>query len=171
MNGSAIQADYLVAREPLHEDTELCSSCGAKCCKRGPGIAFPRDFGATHAEIERNVRTAMATGLWTVSYMYGDIGSTRQRGRSAFYVRPSAVGAYGLLDDSSHGRCGLLSKDGCRLPRDRRPTQCRALVPTNGESCNLVGSCTMKHAAVAWFAFNAFLKSIVEESVERDAVA
>lgn len=112
-----------------NEDPSSCGPCGGKCCKSAPGTYHPDDF----AELAPDLSTALDIGSVTLDCWDGDFEDTA--GPSVYYVRPPVVGKEGQrIDAGWGGRCTFLRPTGCALRFDRRPQQCRDLVPVAGNS-------------------------------------
>ena len=93
------------------ESKLLCSWCGGKCCKRGPGKAWPSDF---NPDVEAGVRAALATGRWEIVESWAIPGD-------AFYPRPR-------MTRDMDGWCTFWHMvSGCELPYAKRPRECRLL--------------------------------------------
>ncbi|MBO8160280.1 MAG: hypothetical protein H0Z24_01475 [Thermosipho sp. (in: Bacteria)] len=107
---------------------ELCKKCGGKCCKYYPGIALPKDFGNSRKEILNNLIRVFKSGLWTIDWI--------DRKKDLYFVRPSIKGYEDVLfDHSIQGECVFLTKNGCSLPIERRPTGCLLLEPIENGKC------------------------------------
>ncbi len=115
-----------------NENSEICTGCGGKCCKNMPGIASPEDFGAPDRERLRvRLQEAFASGRWTIDHWHGDPREGCDEYEQVYYVRPATVGSFSRFDAFGGGRCTFLTDSGCEFSWADRPTQCRALVPSD----------------------------------------
>ena len=119
---------------PNYENRKLCSKCGGKCCKHMPGFAEPFDFGAPNTDkMKRLLFARLSSRKWSLDWYIGDSKKGGQMGR-VLMPRPSrevTIGKFGGLFDGAWlgGRCALLTDNGCTLPHDERPVDCRMLEP------------------------------------------
>ena len=139
-----------------NERPEVCTTCGGKCCQNAPGGYFPSDFGDTEAEIRAGVQAALLGGTAALS------GYDEEP-----FVHPPIQGYEGIVQEvavvSPFARltgvypkspCANLTPAGCSLEFDRRPTQCRVLVPDpEGKVCRLPSSVSDEACREAWAPF------------------
>ena len=127
------------------ENSEICKACKGICCKTSPGICFPDDFDK---EGKPSLEEAMASYNYCFDYWEDD------REETSFFVRPAEKGHdKELIHASWGGECAFLSKQGCLLKHDARPTQCRELIPVDstGNDCRMSDEKYSKeNAAIAW---------------------
>ena len=145
------------------EARAVCAACGGKCCKRIPGNAYPEDFAPN---VEKNLREAIASGLWAIDCWEGDLDDTYD----PMYVRPQTKKGHmerRLFDRSWGGECVFFHENvGCVLPFEKRPKECRMLEPRKGGGC--FDHCGDKaNAARHWRTYQRLLKEIVREGEDR----
>lgn len=105
-----------------------CASCG-QCCLSLPGQFYPADLGETVEQRRAKTAALLRTGLYSLDWWEGGTADRPDLYR-VLHLRPSTIEARGHIYDASWGgACVMLSKDGCTLPREDRPTVCKALVP------------------------------------------
>lgn len=137
---------------------DLCAPCGGKCCQRGPGAYWPADFGATDAEI----RTALRAGFETGTICLDDHSEDS-------LVRPSIRGQTDIVQPIritfgvGHNPCSNLTPQGCSLDFERRPTQCRALVPDPENGCMLPKDLSDNACRRAWASYRDLFAEFREE--------
>lgn len=95
-----------------HADAQLCRQCGGLCCQGHPGVwvepqRFLHAFDLPAPSSPAGLQHRLPAGV-----------GLRQ-------IDGVAIPA----PDQQPGGCIFLTSDGCRLPADRRPCQCLALVP------------------------------------------
>lgn len=112
-----------------------CAACG-QCCMRMPGMFVPADL---EPDFDFNVEYLLRTGNYSVDWYEGDVvagGGMDQ----IYFLRPSTLqGRKMLFDPSWGGVCVMLGKNGCTLPREGRPTVCKALVPSQSGATDCRG--------------------------------
>ena len=128
---------------------DICAPCGGKCCQTAPGAYFPADFGTTDAEIRASVRAALLAGTAALSdYDEDPYVRAPIRGRTGIVQE---VVVFRFAFERSKSPCANLTATGCSLEFDRRPTQCRALVPDPaGKLCRLPSSVENDACREAW---------------------
>lgn len=117
-------------------NTALCTACGGYCCKNYPGITDPADWSPTLNKDEMivNLAAALKSGKWSIDWWEGDprgkVGK-KHRVSVGYFVRPAVKGNEGRMKDALWGgrECSLLTEKGCSLPYEKRPIECRLLVP------------------------------------------
>jgi len=124
---------------------------------------MPSDFGTTVQEIEKNVAAALRTGRYCLDYWEGDV--ERNGGMSCvYYVRP-VIASYErrVLHPSWGGVCTFLGPAGCALSFDKRPFECRDLVPGPGRECfSASGKGGKEQACRAWRKYRDVLEAVAE---------
>jgi len=141
-----------------NENKSACRDCVGRCCEVLPGVAFPEDFN--YPEDKSQLRQALSSGLWTLDYL--------EKKERQHYVRPATKGNKGkLIDATWGGECILLSEQGCSLSFEKRPLECRVVVPRKNPyaNCNFGNPHVYGNfaAAKAWNPYNAELLKMVEE--------
>lgn len=150
------------------ENPEICSLCKGKCCKELPGCCFPEDFGEP---LEEKAKIALASGKYAIDWWEGDPRENQEELSAAMFIRPAIKGKEGILADPSWGgECTFLTKMGCSLPADSRPTGCKTLEPKriNDKTLKCVGhpGSDKREAAIAWIPYQEFLSQIKGEDYE-----
>lgn len=142
-----------------NENPKLCKFCADNnkdcCCQNIPGSFVPDDI-----KLDVDVIAAKLTlNEWAVDYWEGDT--------QLYYLRPAVAFCTKYIDASWGGPCGYLQSDGCKLPFERRPTQCKSLVPKSGDRC-LQPKEYEKHAvALMWVPYEDLLMKAVEIAKEQ----
>lgn len=139
-----------------NEDPALCGPCGGVCCKNGPGIYSPEQFGD---DLEAVLREALQTGRYR-------IGELEHPDGFFLFVSPATVHTNGRVFDDSNGvACALLTPTGCPLPYEQRPAECQDLAPKLGPGGVL--ACATGQAAGAysllWQPHQKLLKRLARE--------
>jgi Fe-S-cluster containining protein len=126
---------------------DLCTPCGGKCCKRLPGSAYPDDFPTREA-----LAHALQSGRWAVDWWEGDAREGKYELGRTYYIRPAIKGFEGQkFHPSWGGECTFLTPDGCALPGEARPRECRDLEPMeNNTKCQMHNGTSKKMSAIAW---------------------
>lgn len=123
-------------------DHDICAECGGKCCKHGSCLAHPNDFGDTHEQVIKNLRSALESGMWIVDYWEGQCPSLPE-GAEGFFIRPRMIEDLDLHPEresnwcvpSWGGECLFLTPEGCSLDDSTRPLGGRSLVPKIDSLC------------------------------------
>ena len=129
------------------------------CCKKGPGIYSPEQFGS---DLEGGIRAALRTGRYR-------IGELEHPDGFFLFVSPATVRTNGkVFDDSDGFACALLTPTGCPLRYAERPAECQDLVPRLGPggapNCS-TGQAPGAHALL-WRPHQALLKRLIRETEE-----
>jgi Fe-S-cluster containining protein len=138
-------------------DSSICAACGGACCKSVPGIYAPSDFGKSHKEILKNVALAFDREEICLDCWEGD-GTIEDP--TMYFVRPRIVNKrHKRIDYTWGGTCFNLTPHGCSLEFNKRPMQCRELVPVVGTfNCRFLHSRYTKNGmAKRWLSFSAEL--------------
>lgn len=144
-------------------DHKLCKKCGGMCCQRMAGSYHPNDFiNKGHKITPRIIKLLMHTGEFGVDWWEGD---PTGGGRGAtYYLRPRhkeekcIVGSWG-------GVCVHWSADkGCSLKKEKRPYQCRKLIPGDDGDCHYLeeDKAHRKDCAIAWYPFQKELEKAID---------
>ena len=141
---------------------KMCAVCGGKCCKVMPGSASPEDFGEPLLE---RLTDAFKTGKWAVDWWEGDPTGADEVAQG-FYVRPRVKDVDAIYDPSWGGECIFLNKDGCELPPDNRPENCRMLEPKDyGKDCILHGA-GKREMAIKWMPYHDIIHAAVKAATK-----
>lgn len=132
----------------MNENPEVCGACRGACCRRYPGCAFPEDFPTQEV-----LRAALGSGRWVVDWFEGDPRPGLRVLTQAFFVRPAMKGNEGEQYHApwEGGECTFLGDSGCELSAEKRPLQCKEMVPSASRRCSS-GGYGKKSAALAWMA-------------------
>lgn len=173
---------------PVYPPAPSCSECKGSCCKHCPGAVFPDELGTNEEDIKKEIIRRLQTGDWCVDWWDGDprydvpvrfnpdpgvdddIASTTEpekivdRLDYAYYFRPAIKGRTNdnkIFDGCWGGECIFLTDEGCSLPFDNRPLECRSLEPRPKDQ----GGCvthnhTRKDAGIAWIPFWDFFENL-----------
>lgn len=118
------------------EEKSICAKCGGKCCKGTPGLFLPEDISPTldPQELFFNLSEMIASGDY-------DFYKHKVYGFHSEYVlvpKPRVVGNKELTADwyrGAFGDCKMLTPTGCKLSNDKRPSECKALIPDESFEC------------------------------------
>ncbi|GAA0101420.1 hypothetical protein UT300012_21350 [Paraclostridium bifermentans] len=117
-------------------NTEICSRCGGKCCKRIGCAYYPDDFDDLSFY---GLKSKIDEGSISI-----DIDAEETMN---LYLRARNIYA-SVIDLNASGICSALTDNGCSYEFDKRPTQGRLLVPV--ESTNCKSNISAKDLGVAW---------------------
>lgn len=141
-----------------NENKELCKKCGGKCCQKMPGIAIPADWRYNREKIKKSIES----GMWSIDWYIAE--------PDIYYLRPRIKGkplVHGAWGSSGSFCVFWRKKDGCVLPFERRPYQCRELVPVEGVC---VGEHDKLWHAKKWIKYQNLLKEYVKEEDREEEV-
>ena len=162
-----------------YENKELCAKCGGDCCKRVPGEARPEDFGGSEKLI-KNLTAAFKTRKWAIDWWEGDPRpknrvKVKDRLDRTYYVRPARKKYAGkdwkICDPAWDGECAFLTKTGCELEHDRRPSTCKlvepkekpASMPVHESNCIVHEGGGKEACAKAWIPYQDVLKLMIKK--------
>lgn len=142
---------------------KICKKCGGKCCKSYPGIALPKDFGNSKEEILQKLTQALKSGKWTIDW--------NDRKKEEYFVRPAVKGKENFIfDHSISGECVFLTKSGCKLKYNERPSGCLLLEPKSNEKC--IQHLSKRQAIEDWSKYKDIIieAAINAEEIEGDLI-
>jgi hypothetical protein len=171
MNTTGMMVGSLLLDRPRGiENRDLCASCGGVCCKRGSGLCTPADFGEP---LYDRLLCRLASGLYVVDYWEGLFAFGGWRTWKPYFVRPrrrfdragQPVDTGLLIDPSWGGQCIFYQEQsGCRLEFEKRPSQCRTLVPHKDPTlCVQPVGHGKRDCIAAWVPFQCVLKTLIQE--------
>lgn len=139
-------------------NAEICTKCSSKCCKQMPGETVPDDFTCNGEDLPTAILQALESGKWVIDWWEGDPrdfdDDNPEYISSGYYVRPRAKNdRTGNFCPSWSGECVFLSKDGCTLAPEDRPTSCRLLEPKQDGNCIMHDGGGKHAAAMAWLPY------------------
>lgn len=132
---------------------KLCKKCGGRCCKKLPGGAWPEDLMIDNECFEDVLFKLFVSGNWVIDWWEGDPREGKYDMDRGYFVRPAIVNCERVFDPSYGGKCCFLSADGCLLSFEKRPRECRDLIPNENGKCFFDGIYGKKSAAIAWIPF------------------
>jgi Fe-S-cluster containining protein len=143
-----------------NENASLCSGCG-ECCKRMPGIVHPNELG----EITVESLSQMIKDGYQFDYWEGNItGKPEHDEITAYYLRPQIKHSVAKVVDASWGgECVFLTETGCSKTFEQRPTQCRALKPSESGNCSYEKKYSKVEVIKAWLPYNEVIVKLVNE--------
>jgi len=157
---------------PKFSLNECCAVCKGSCCKRMPGSITPEDTMLVTGvdSLEEAVRTLLSSGDWAVDCWEGDPRKDIDYGDDGYlyrcmYLRPKTKDALDRLFDASWGgECVFLTDAGCKLPEEKRPTECSALEPkiAVGEPA-CICHFTKHDVSLAWVDHQDVIKRVLDE--------
>lgn len=139
----------------MYENKEICSKCGGSCCKTFPGCYYPEDFGLP-GDFSK-LDAVLESDRVAIDWWEGDPREDKDEFERVYFIRPAIKHARGSLYDQSVGECVFLTKTGCELSGDERPTVCRNLEPKEEKPC-ITHGITCKNAVMAWIPYQNKLK-------------
>jgi Fe-S-cluster containining protein len=143
-----------------NENKSFCSGCG-QCCKRMPGIVHPREL----AEVTVETLSKMIQDGYQFDHWEGNLTGEKEHEDIIFYyLRPQTKKSVGKVVDASWGgECIFLGEFGCNKSFEERPSQCRALNPTEDKSCYLDGEYSKTEIIKSWLPYNDLITSTIEK--------
>jgi Fe-S-cluster containining protein len=130
-----------VVEQARYENPTICAKCGGKCCKDIPGAALPSDFDEPLID---SLTEALMSGNW----MLDQADHRCNGGVDTYFPRlkqrhPNAkLTEWMDYEEVGRGPCVMLTENGCSLPYEKRPSECR-LVEPNEIRC-------VQHAGSRW---------------------
>ncbi len=148
-----------------HQPTEMCRCCAGACCKGYAGTAWPEDtlLITETDDLEEAIHQLLKSGKWSIDWWEGDPRPDKDEASRGLYLRPAHVDSrYKVFDASWGGTCILLGENGCELPFEKRPAQCRAVIPkgTIKETCDIDSGYTKLEGALAWWPYQEVLQRV-----------
>lgn len=143
--------------------SEICKKCGGACCKRYPGATIPSQWGKDDKEILENLTKAFKSKKWAIDWCENDPRRGKYEEEDFYFVRP-ADKEYGddfLFCPLWKGECVFLTPKGCSLPEEKRPLECRTLIPRKDFKC--IQYFTKREAAILWIPY----RDIILEAAKR----
>ena len=113
-----------------YEPTEDCIKCRGRCCKQLPGSCLPNDISRLFPanSLQESVKLALNSKKYSIGWFENDT--------PLYYIRPATLGKYKKFDPSWGGICILLTDNGCSLPFDLRPNDCKCIKPNKDFRCS-----------------------------------
>lgn len=138
---------------------KFCASCG-KCCKSLPGAHVPDDFDI---DILEQVRSLLSGGRYAIDWWEGDVIEDGDLS-AVMFLRPATKGKEGVTYDPSWGgECTFLTANGCSLPRDKMPAECKALRPMSSAGGDCPSELGKQAVALAWRPYQSLLRMVGDE--------
>lgn len=136
----------------MTENKELCTSCGGKCCKSFAGTCSPVDFEEMSY---KHLKTILDTGKYSIDWWEGK--------KSTLFIRPRHKNSP-IVDPAWKGECNFLASTGCELPYEKRPTQCKELIPmVSDKEC--YGETSKKELIFRWKPYQQILRKLELEYI------
>ena len=141
-----------MTRPEGYPPTDKCRSCNGCCCKVAPGNLWPCDLSALSAQAV----AAHLAGPYSLDWWEGDPREGCEELSRALFLRPAVRGHERAVAHAGFGgTCALLSRAGCDLSFDDRPTGCRIVNP---ETCmDRTGPNGNQLAALEWLPYQDLL--------------
>lgn len=144
---------------------KFCAACGG-CCKSLPGGFLPSDFGI---DLIEGVRSALASGRCAIDWWEGDIDGKDELSQVLF-LRPATKGKEGqIFDGSWGGECTFLTPVGCSLPREKMPSECKALRPRSTAEGDCPSDFNKEDVCREWRPYQSLLGMIADEIDKAEA--
>ena len=118
----SIKKDYSISK---NVNTEICSKCGGKCCKRCGCHFSPDDFQEISFDFLKN---ELEKGYISIDYVDGEM-IYREFGVYILRVRNQDAPIVDL--GYKRSPCVLLTEKGCKLDYEHRPTGGKLLIPSS----------------------------------------
>ena len=150
--------DYIDVKN--NETPEICTKCGGYCCKAYAGIYHPKDFG----DIEKELFELKEKGLISIDQWDGPLivpDNTEDDFYDVRFVRPRHTNSNELVDLSYGGRCIYLRENGCELPFEKRPYQCKLLKPMREFIYGCMSPYSKMEAAIAWIPYQNLIQNLI----------
>jgi Fe-S-cluster containining protein len=139
-----------------NENLDICSKCGGKCCNFMPGINHPEDFNNDKEKMKVALNNNYCIDCWE--------GGEEE---NIYYIRPRTEKAKNNKVNYSWGRdkCMFLSKyiTKCSLEFDKRPYECKILIPKNNIADICKGPNSKWESANWWKNYQEFLKEEINK--------
>lgn len=141
--------------QEFYTDTESCTKCGGRCCKKTSCLYSPSDLKEVTYE---SIRELIDSGKASIDWM---MDSKTEDGRYYFFLRVREVGGNAL--DPSYGKpCSMLTEKGCKFNYAERPKGGRLLRTTVK-----IGEChsdyDKEQAKEEWFEYEKILHKLFYE--------
>ena len=155
------QRQHKVYKKQRATNVTLCKKCGGKCCKKCGCQFSPEDFEDLSLE---GLKKEIDKGYATISVFLREdwYGTT-----DVYYLRvrcegEDATGGLNLIPH--HGACVMLTKKGCKLPFEKRPTGGRNLlpIPDRDGQPNCLQTYDIHDCAKEWLPYKKLLQQLVE---------
>jgi Fe-S-cluster containining protein len=149
----------MMVKNKINKD--LCKKCGGRCCKKIPGFTWPEDLMVDNESFEESIFKLFISGNWSIDWWEGDPREGKDDIVRGYFIRSAIKGCEEIFDPSWGGECCFLStEDGCVLSFEKRPRQCRELIPVENNKCFYSSdNIDKKSAAVAWIPYHNILIS------------
>ena len=141
-------------------NSDICKKCGGRCCKRTGCYYSPKDFKEISFEILFEHLCKGYTSIYPISDYYTGLSNS-------IIVKMRNVGEPVAIDkDYGNNQCILLTKEGCSLPKEKRPYGGRELIPMAEGSC-LTGY-TFREIVEDWSPYQLLLHHLYEIFLNKD---
>lgn len=151
----------------IYKDYSICAECKGKCCVYMPGCYSPEDFDNNITE--ELIRSLLDSGKVSIDWWEGNPSNPDDWSISGYYLRPRIQGAK-IVHPSFGGKCiNWTFEKGCELPEEKRPYQCRMLIPNKDQrNCDTLpeDKATKQDIAVKWLPYNNLFKKIIKDYEE-----
>lgn len=112
-----------------NENVEMCSKCGGVCCKKYSGAYHPEDLNDGKPFTMESLEALITREEDPVSIdWYEDEDNLIDTLGRGYFIRPRHIGG-DIVDPSWGASCINLTENGCKLPFEKRPAACKALIP------------------------------------------
>lgn len=177
-----IVIEDLLIDPSLKQNKAACSACQGICCKQSAGIWHPDDLGEITEELlldmidnqGHQLDSWEGDAMLTTQEQIMEImkGNYPERSQS-YFIRPRHTNSINkTIDRSFGGVCSFLTRTGCKLPFESRPSQCRELIPSEehpGEECTESSEKYEKRqVAIAWLKYEKILLNVVKKLRSRE---
>ena len=177
----------------MNENKELCAKCGGMCCKNIPGAYSPEDL-FDHEPTEEEIFNLVNTQPISIDKWDADEDSDY---KDLYFLRPRILSEKTNISDNDFlhdllknvffgimyrgdpsgrvdytfggtGKCTYLEDDGCELEYNKRPIECRELIPVENRHCYIEGVEESKeklHYAKKWEKYNKILSKVANRII------
>lgn len=157
-----------------HENKDLCSKCGGKCCEGIPGVYHPEDLfpNMSDAQIQEKILAMIEQGDTVITDM--DVWTDPDSTWPTLCVKALAPRGKGLgnswRQSFNGGRCVNLTLTGCKLSTQDRPYECRIVIPVPTYSCRPEEGFHRQDLFLEWYIYDHVLEAVEDHLYETKAI-
>ena len=144
------------------ENKEICLKCGGYCCKNLPGNYYPKDFNLSEInpteedfkKLKKIINDSNIAIDWWEDNNYPP---------TKYFLRPAIKNATQKFHPTWGGECIFLTETGCQLSYEKRPLECKNLIPKDSDSehnCLMHNELNKETAYKAWLSYDTFIGSL-----------
>jgi len=147
-----MKKDYNISRDI---NSEVCSECGGKCCKKCGCHFSPDDFKEISFDF---LKTEMEKGYISIDYVDGEMIFEPL----GIYILRARNQGFPVVDTGyKRGTpCILLTEKGCKLDYEHRPAGGRLLIPVKNGGC--YSNYDIEDCCYEWKPYQKILHELIE---------